>query len=112
MNRLPWPVQSATRAGTDSAPDHVPDPSSDCSTCAAGGDGDHQAWNMRARGETPTQRVDRGYLELLQEVRVAQTGVQIVLAFLLWLAYSPGFAARSASNPTLWVRARETNVSS
>jgi len=66
-------------------------PLSDCNTCGAVPDGDHHAWNLRARGETPTQRVDRGYLELLQEVRVAQTGVQVVLAFLLWLAYSPGF---------------------
>jgi hypothetical protein len=52
-------------------------PSPACPICDSGADADHLAWNQRARGETPTQRVDRGYLELLQEVRVAQTAVQI-----------------------------------
>jgi hypothetical protein len=68
----------------------------DCLKCGGAAAPDHQAWNRRARGETPLQRVDRGYLELLQEVRVAQTGVQIVLAFLLWLAYSPNFTRLGA----------------
>ncbi|AHI00496.1 DUF6328 family protein [Kutzneria viridogrisea] len=49
-------------------------------------------WNFIARGETPTQRVDRNFAELLQEVRVAQTGVQLLLAFLLSLAFTPRFA--------------------
>jgi hypothetical protein len=52
---------------------------------------DHDDWNARARGETPLQRVDRAYGEILQEVRVAQTGVQILFAFLLTLAFSAGF---------------------
>lgn len=52
----------------------------------------HDEWNLRARGETPTQRLDRNYGELLQEVRVAQTGVQFLLAFLLALAFTPRFA--------------------
>jgi amino acid transporter len=43
------------------------------------------------RGETPLQRVDRAYGEILQEVRVAQTGVQILFAFLLTLAFTPRF---------------------
>ncbi|MFD7261665.1 DUF6328 family protein [Streptomyces sp. NPDC059874] len=36
---------------------------------------------------------DHAYAELLQEVRVAQTGVQILLGFLMTLAFSPRFAA-------------------
>lgn len=48
-------------------------------------------WNTAARGETPTQRVDRNYAEILQEMRVAQTGVQLLLAFLLTLAFTPRF---------------------
>jgi hypothetical protein len=48
-------------------------------------------WNYRARGETPSQRLDRNLLELLQEVRVAQVGVQVLLAFLLALAFTPRF---------------------
>jgi len=53
----------------------------------------HDSWNFMARGETPTQRLDRNYAELLQEIRVAQTGVQLLLAFLLSLAFTPRFSS-------------------
>ncbi|WP_223199411.1 DUF6328 family protein [Solihabitans fulvus] len=53
----------------------------------------HDSWNYAARGETPTQRLDRNYGEILQEVRVAQTGVQLLLAFLFTLAFTPRFTA-------------------
>jgi hypothetical protein len=36
-----------------------------------------------ARNETPLERCDRNLVELLQEVRVVQTGVQVLFAFLL-----------------------------
>jgi hypothetical protein len=52
----------------------------------------HDQWNFMARRETPTQRLDRNYAEILQEVRVVQTGVQLLLAFLLTVAFSPRFA--------------------
>ena len=52
---------------------------------------DHDGWNAEARGETPMQRADRAYGEILQEVRVAQTGVQILFAFLLALAFQARF---------------------
>ena len=48
-------------------------------------------WNYHARGETPNQRLDRNLVELLQEVRVAQVGVQALLAFLLAVAFTPRF---------------------
>jgi tetrahydromethanopterin S-methyltransferase subunit E len=54
---------------------------------------DHDDWNAGARGETPMQRADRAYGEILQEVRVAQTGVQILFAFLLALAFQARFPA-------------------
>jgi Na+-transporting methylmalonyl-CoA/oxaloacetate decarboxylase gamma subunit len=38
--------------------------------------------------ESPAQRADRNLVELLQELRVIQTGVQIVFAFLLGLAFT------------------------
>ena len=41
------------------------------------------------------QRADRAYGEILQEIRVTQTGVQILFAFLLALALA--FQARSES---------------
>jgi hypothetical protein len=39
-------------------------------------------------GETPAERADRNFVELLQELRVAQTGVQILFAFLLTLPFT------------------------
>src|SRR5262249_5363915 len=62
----------------------------DCQTCTSDR---HDEWNAGARGETPLQRADRAYGEILQEVRVAQTGVQILFAFLLTLAFTSRFAS-------------------
>ncbi|CAL9388207.1 hypothetical protein SUDANB176_01203 [Streptomyces sp. enrichment culture] len=46
-----------------------------------------------ARNETPLQRADRNFVELLQELRVTQTGVQILFAFLLSLAFTSRFGS-------------------
>jgi Family of unknown function (DUF6328) len=51
------------------------------------GDGDGNP----ERNETETERADRRYNELLQELRVAQTGVQFLFAFLLTLAFTQRF---------------------
>src|SRR6266540_2687066 len=48
-------------------------------------------WNRRERQESELQRLDRNFNELLQELRVAQTGVQILFAFLLTLAFTQRF---------------------
>lgn len=44
------------------------------------------------RGETPAQRADRNWNELLQEFRVLQTGVQLLTGFLLTLPFQSGFS--------------------
>src|SRR5437764_14929625 len=44
------------------------------------------------RGETVDQVLDRNVGELLQELRVAFTGVQILFAFLLGLAFTQRFS--------------------
>lgn len=41
--------------------------------------------------ETEKERYERNFADLLQELRVAQTGVQILFAFLLTLPFSTGF---------------------
>ncbi|MBO1332390.1 hypothetical protein J3486_14070 [Streptomyces sp. VRA16 Mangrove soil] len=46
---------------------------------------------MEERNETPLERADRNFGELLQELRVVQTGVQFLFAFLLTLAFTPRF---------------------
>jgi hypothetical protein len=43
------------------------------------------------RQESEAERLDRNYGELLQELRVTQTGVQILFAFLLTLAFTQRF---------------------
>ncbi|MFC7623779.1 DUF6328 family protein [Microlunatus sp. GCM10028923] len=43
------------------------------------------------RGETENQRMDRNWNELLQELRVTQTGTQILFGFLLAVAFQPQF---------------------
>lgn len=43
------------------------------------------------RDETRLERYDRNFVELLQELRVAQTGVQILFAFLLTLPFTNRF---------------------
>ena len=47
------------------------------------------------RNETPTQRADRNWNELLQEFRVLQTGTQILAAFLLTLPFQQRFTQLS-----------------
>lgn len=44
-----------------------------------------------ARSESEHERADRQWGELVQEVRIAQTGVQILLGFLLTVAFTPHF---------------------
>ena len=48
-------------------------------------------WNTEHRDEAPLQRADRNFAELLQEIRVVQTGVQILFAFLLGLSFTARF---------------------
>lgn len=44
---------------------------------------------VSGRRETESERLDRNFNELLQELRVAQTGTQILFAFLLTAAFTP-----------------------
>jgi hypothetical protein len=43
------------------------------------------------RDETDAERADRNWSEVLQELRVLQTGTQILTGFLLALAFQPAF---------------------
>lgn len=48
------------------------------------------------RDETEKERIDRNLLELLNELRVALPGVQVLFAFLLVLPFSQGFTSVTA----------------
>ncbi|MET0480191.1 MAG: DUF6328 family protein [Mycetocola sp.] len=43
------------------------------------------------RNETETERLDRNWADVLQELRVLQAGTQILTAFLLAIAFQPRF---------------------
>jgi hypothetical protein len=43
--------------------------------------------------ETPEQRADRNWNELLQELRVAQTGIQVLTGFLLTVPFTQRFTS-------------------
>jgi hypothetical protein len=55
-------------------------------------DASAEASPAEGRNETHLERCDRNLVELLQEVRVVQTGVQVLFAFLLMAPLTPGFA--------------------
>src|SRR3954471_23785949 len=52
---------------------------------------DDVAWNHEHRGETDLQRLDRNLVELVSELRVMQTGVQVLFAFLLTVPFTNRF---------------------
>ncbi|MFD9406348.1 DUF6328 family protein [Streptomyces sp. NPDC059989] len=55
------------------------------------------------RDESPEERADRQWQELVQEIRVAQTGVQILFGFLLTVAFTPQFHGLPQTDKTLYV---------
>ncbi|MFG2331104.1 DUF6328 family protein [Streptomyces sp. NPDC048604] len=55
------------------------------------------------RRETPNERADRRWSELMQEIRVAQTGVQVLLGFLFTVVFAPRFVDLTSSDRTLYV---------
>ncbi|WP_433527192.1 DUF6328 family protein [Nocardia pseudovaccinii] len=56
---------------------------------------DDQEWDSHARHETETQRLDRNWSNLVQELRVVQTGVQFLISALLILPFQAGFTTLS-----------------
>ncbi len=54
-------------------------------------------------GESPEQRADRNMSELLQELRVSQTGVQVLFGFLLALSFTERFARIDATQKWIYV---------
>ncbi|MFF1477563.1 DUF6328 family protein [Streptomyces sp. NPDC058301] len=55
------------------------------------------------RDETPEARADRKWGDLIQEVRVAQTGVQILFGFLLTVAFTPLFHQLGHADKAIYV---------
>jgi hypothetical protein len=55
------------------------------------------------RNESEEERADRMWGELIQEVRVAQTGVQILFGFLLTVVFTPKYAQLEHANQVLYI---------
>jgi hypothetical protein len=64
------------------------------------GDEEHRA---SRRNETLDEKHDRNWGELVQELRVAQTGVQVLAGFLLTLPFSQRFASLDTSQKVLYL---------
>ena len=67
--------------------------------------------SAQSRGETLDQVLDRNLNELLQELRVAFTGVQIMFAFLLGLAFTQRFGELDGFGITVYTVALLTTAS-
>jgi hypothetical protein len=55
------------------------------------------------RNESAAERADRNWSEVLQELRVMQTGTQILTGFLLALAFQPAFSDLSDEQRTFYL---------
>jgi hypothetical protein len=62
-----------------------------------------QNWDSSERSETETQRLDRNWISLLQELRVVQTGVQLLTGFLLTLPFQQRFESLSATMRVIYL---------
>ncbi|MEU0282283.1 DUF6328 family protein [Streptomyces sp. NPDC006195] len=57
----------------------------------------------RGRDETAEEQADRKWGELIQEVRVAQTGVQILFGFLLTVVFTPHYQQLEQTDKTIYI---------
>jgi hypothetical protein len=55
------------------------------------------------RDETRTERMDRNWNEILQELRVTQTGTQILTGFLLTIVFQPKFTTLDPFQHTVYL---------
>jgi hypothetical protein len=62
-----------------------------------------QEARRRGRNETEEERADRMWGELIQEVRVAQTGVQILFGFLLTVVFQPKYERLGDTDQIIYI---------
>lgn len=62
-----------------------------------------RVWDESVRSETETQRLDRNWTSLLQELRVTQTGVQLLTGFLLTLPFQQRFEELSTATRVVYL---------
>jgi Family of unknown function (DUF6328) len=67
-----------------------------------GAEGFEPSEHARRRGESEEQRLDRNLMELLQELRVALPGIQVLFAFLLVVPFQQGWAQVTKFEETVY----------
>lgn len=67
-------------------------------------------WNEHGRHETPLERLDRNWGDLIQELRVVQTGVQFLTGFLLTLPFQQKFDGLSDAERYLYLASVAASV--
>jgi hypothetical protein len=60
--------------------------------------------------ESPTERADRNWNDILQELRVVQTGVQLLTGFLLTLPFQQRFTTLSDAERSLYLAAVAASI--
>jgi hypothetical protein len=63
---------------------------------------DQQQRSREDRDETPDEQLDRNTIELLNELRVAGTGIQIMFAFLLVVPFNAGWSKTTPFERTVY----------
>ena len=66
--------------------------------------------NQQERNETPTERLDRNWNDLLQELRVVQTGVQLLTGFLLTLPFQQKFPSLGDRERAVYMAAVSASI--
>jgi hypothetical protein len=67
-------------------------------------------WDRRERRETPTERLDRNWADLLQELRVSQTGVQLLTGLLLTVPFQARFGELSMHQRVVYLVSTSLSV--
>src|SRR3954451_8000951 len=75
-----------------------------------GDDADDAATNSTGRKESEIERLDRNWGDLLQELRVVQTGVQLLTGFLLTLPFQQKFSELSSTERAVYLVAVSTSI--
>ncbi|MFD4525755.1 DUF6328 family protein [Streptomyces sp. NPDC058470] len=65
--------------------------------------GDEAATGNAGRDETQEEGADRKWSELIQEIRVAQTGVQILFGFLLTVVFTPRYGQLAQLDKAIYI---------
>jgi hypothetical protein len=71
---------------------------------------DDETYTRDRPNESPTERLDRNWNDILQELRVLQTGVQLLTGFLLTLPFQQRFTTLGSGERSLYLAAVAASI--